>query len=240
MVTTLHGLTPADYPGAARILRYAAQTVVACAPAVRRAVVAAGLPASRVRTITNGAALEPASEERIEVAAARLGIRRPAVIGVGRLVAQKSWSTLVEAACDSGLDGVDIVVIGEGEQRAELEARTAAAGGRVRFVGAVDDVAAALGLAGCLVNSSSWEGLPLSLLEALSLGVPAVATAVDGIVDVVPPDAALLVPPGDPPALAAAIRRVLFEEGLATRLSANARDAAKTWSPCNRCWATRT
>ena len=62
-----------------------------------------------------------------------------------------------------------------------------ASGGRVRFVGLVDDIAALVGLASCVVSTSSWGGLPLTLLEALSLGVPVVATAVDGVTDVVPP-----------------------------------------------------
>ena len=63
----------------------------------------------------------------------------------------------------------------------------------------VDDIPALVGIASCVVSTSTWEGLPLALLEALSLGAPVVATAVDGITDLVPLGAALsLVPPGDP------------------------------------------
>ncbi len=107
----------------------------------------------------------------------------------------------------------------------------AASGGRVRFVGLIDDVAALLGLACCVVFTSSWEGLPLTLLEALSLGVPAVATAVDGVTDVVPPGAALLVPPGDPQAVAGAVARVLSDDGLAADLRREALAAAPRWGP---------
>ena len=107
----------------------------------------------------------------------------------------------------------------------------ALAGAGVRFVGHVDDPAALLGLADCMVQTSTWEGLPLTLLEALSLGVPVVATAVDGVQDVVPAGAALLVPPSDPTAVAAAVRRVVSDPGFAEGLSLRARAAAAAWSP---------
>jgi glycosyltransferase involved in cell wall biosynthesis len=81
------------------------------------------------------------------------------------------------------------------------------------------------------VSTSSWEGLPLALLEALSLGVPAVATAVDGVTDVVPPAAALLVPPGEPRAVAGAIARILEDGTLASGLRREALAAAPGWGP---------
>jgi glycosyltransferase involved in cell wall biosynthesis len=120
------------------------------------------------------------------------------------------------------------VVAGTGPLQAELQA---AGDGRVRFVGVVENPAALLGLAACAVSTSVWEGLPLALLEALSLGVPVVATAVDGVCDVIPPDSAILVPPNEPAAVAAAINRVLEEPELAERLSLAARRAAAGWTP---------
>jgi glycosyltransferase involved in cell wall biosynthesis len=71
--------------------------------------------------------------------------------------------------------------------------------------------------------------LPLTLLEALSLGAPVVATAVDGVTDLVPPAAALLVAPGDPAAVSEAISRVLTDDDLATNLRRNALAAAPSW-----------
>ena len=71
--------------------------------------------------------------------------------------------------------------------------------------------------------SSAWENLPHSAVEALSVGVPVVATAVGGVPEVVREgENGLLVPPGDPGALAAAMRRVLYEPGLRDRLAAGA------------------
>jgi glycosyltransferase involved in cell wall biosynthesis len=151
------------------------------------------------------------------------------VVGIGRLVTQKNWPAFIEAA--DHLPGPTYVVAGEGPLRQELVDLAKAARGRVRFVGLVDDVAALVGLASCVVSTSSWEGLPLMLLEALSLGAPVVATAVDGVTDVVPPTAALLVSPGDPLAVAGAISRVLGDHDLACELRREALAAAPSWGP---------
>jgi glycosyltransferase involved in cell wall biosynthesis len=202
-------------------------TVIACAPAVARSLRAAGFPAHRLGVVTNCAALAPAPAHERAALRASLGVGdRPLVVGLGRLVPQKSWATLVRAA--GQIPHADIVVAGDGPLRGELEA---AGGGRVRFVGVVENPAALLGSAACVVSTSVWEGLPLGLLEALSLGLPVVATAVDGVRDVVPPDSAILVPSGDPAAVAAAINRVLGEPGLAGQLSQAARRAAAAWAP---------
>jgi glycosyltransferase involved in cell wall biosynthesis len=230
LLTTLHGVAPPDYASAARLLRMAGGHVVACAPAVARSLQAAGFPTSGVEVIVNGAGLRPPAPSQVDALRARLGVgNRPLVVGIGRLAPQKSWTTLVEAM--RRVDGADALVAGEGPMREALEEAAAAAGGRVRFVGAVDDVASLLELADCVVSTSTWEGLPLSLLEALSLGRPVVATAVDGVRDIVPPDAAVLVPPHDPEAVAAAIGRVLHDQRLANRLSLAARATASAWMP---------
>jgi glycosyltransferase involved in cell wall biosynthesis len=229
LVTTLHGLAPADYATAARLLRVAGAEVVACAPAVGRSLLAAGFPAGRLEVITNGVAVEPASEAELAAARRRFAVgSRPLVVGIGRLVAQKAWPTLIEAARQ--LQDVDVLVAGDGSLRADLEAAAARSGNRVRFVGPVERPAALIGLACCVVSTAVWEGLPLALLEALTLGAPVVATAVDGVADVVPGHAALLVPPGDPAAVAAGVTRVLTEPGLAERLSRAARSASPSWA----------
>lgn len=129
------------------------------------------------------------------------------------------------------LDGPAFAVAGDGPLRRDLADLAARYGNRVRFVGTVDDIAALMGLARCVVCTSAWEGLPLTLLEALSLGTPVVATAVDGVTDVVPRDAALLVEPDDPAAISAAISRILASEQLAEELRRKALAAAPTWRP---------
>jgi len=224
LMPTLHGLAPSDYAGARRVLGWTAHRVVA------RSLAAAGFPGTRIEVITNGAALRPAGNQRQADlrAALQLG-SAPLVVGIGRLVEQKNWPVFIEAA--GSVEGPAFVVAGEGPLRRELTDLARRSGDRVRFLGTVDDIAALMGMASCVVSTSVWEGLPLTLLEALSLGVPVVATAIDGVMDLVPATAALLVPPGDPTAVAEAISRVLADDGTALQLGNNALLAAPSWSP---------
>jgi glycosyltransferase involved in cell wall biosynthesis len=222
-------VAPSDYAGASRILRWSAQRVIACAPSVARSLETAGFPPARIDVITNGAALLPAGTQRQADlrAALQLG-SAPLVAGIGRLVEQKNWPLFIEAA--GHVDGPAFVVAGEGPLRLELTDLARRSGNRVTFLGMVDDIAALVSQVSCVVSTSTWEGLPLTLLEALSLGVPVVATAVDGITDVVPPTAALFVRSGDASAVAEAISRILADDDVARQLRNNALLAAPSWS----------
>jgi glycosyltransferase involved in cell wall biosynthesis len=228
LMPTLHGLAPTDYGGAARVLRRAAPRVIACAPSVGRALEAAGFPGPRIDVITNGAALRPAGAQRQADLRAVLGLgSAPLVVGIGRLVEQKNWPAFIDVA--GRLEGPAFVVAGDGPLRPVLTDLARRSGDRVNFLGIVDDIAALVGLASCVVSTSIWEGLPLTLLEALSLGAPVVATAVEGVTDVVPPTAALFVPPGDTAAVAAAITTILADDIMAIELGSRALLAAPGW-----------
>jgi len=229
LLTTFHGVAPEDYKAAARALRWSSPRVVACSPAVGASLAAAGYPAGRIGVVTNAAGLEPAGEERLAAMRDRLGLDgRPLVVGFGRLAAQKAWPTLIEAA--EGLEEADVVVAGAGPLQDELVAAAGASGSRVRFIGPVDDIPALVGLASCVVSTSTWEGLPLSVLESLSLGKPVVATSVDGLADIVSSDAVVLVPPGEPAAVREALRGVLADPGLARRLGDAGLRLAQNWT----------
>jgi glycosyltransferase involved in cell wall biosynthesis len=230
LIPTLHGVAPGDYGPASQILRRAAPRVIACAPSVGRSLQAAGFPGDRIDVIPNGAALCPAGRQRQEDLRQALGLGGgPFVVGIGRLAPQKNWPDFLTAA--ALLDGPTFVLAGDGPLRSELTEQARKLGQRVQLVGPVNDVAALIGLAACVASTSIWEGLPLTLLEALSLGAPVVATAVDGVSDLVPREAALLVSPGDPRAVSVAVGRVLTEPGLAKQLRRNALAAASRWRP---------
>jgi glycosyltransferase involved in cell wall biosynthesis len=232
LMPTLHGVDPADYQAASRVLSHTARRVIACAPAVARSLQAAGFPGDRIDVITNGAALQPAGSRRQAELRASLALgQAPLVVGLGRLVEQKNWPVFIEAASRLDEHGPSFAVAGAGPLRQQLVDLASRHEHPVRFLGVVDDVAALLGIAACVVSTSSWEGLPLTLLEALSLGVPVVATAVDGVTDLVPAGAALLVPPGDPAAVSTAISRILTDDDLAAALRVAALSAAPAWRP---------
>jgi glycosyltransferase involved in cell wall biosynthesis len=167
---------------------------------------------------------------------------RPVVLAVGRLAPQKGFGTLLEAAVSwRDMEPPPLVLIaGDGPLAANLHARAAALGVDAEFLGHRDDIPALLAAASVFVLPSRWEGQPLVLQEAMRAGAAIVATQVGGIPELVGrPDsagssdsavstAALLIPPGDPDALAAAVRAVLTGPDLAARLRAAARARAAT------------
>jgi len=153
---------------------------------------------------------------------------RAVVLAVGRLVAQKGFGLLLDAA--TGWRDIRpeplLVIAGEGPLAAGLESRAASLGLEVRFTGHRADVPALLAAADVFVLPSVWEGQSLVLQEALRAGMPVVATRVGGNQGLTGEDAAILVPPGNPGRLAGAVRSVLADPALAARLGKAAADRA--------------
>jgi glycosyltransferase involved in cell wall biosynthesis len=147
---------------------------------------------------------------------------------VGRLVPIKRVDVLLRALQPLRASGtpVRLAVIGDGESRAELERLAGDLGveDAVSFVGFMQDVTEVAAAADIAVLSSDNEGTPVSLIEAAAAAVPAVATAVGGVPDVVLDErTGLLVAAGDHKALAAAIRRLGGDPALRERMGAAAR-----------------
>ncbi len=141
------------------------------------------------------------------------------MLTTARLDAQKGLTYLLDAA--ALLPDPMFAVVGDGPERAALEAQVAALGlrDRVRFLGYRSDVPELLAACDVFVLPSLYEGLPLALLEAMASGVPVVATAIGGVDEAVQDGvSALLVPPADARALGVAIRTLLDDPGLARQL----------------------
>jgi glycosyltransferase involved in cell wall biosynthesis len=153
---------------------------------------------------------------------------RPVVLAVGRCARQKGFDVLLDAAVI--LQDQDpaprLVIAGDGPLVGQLAARSAAAGTEVRFLGARTDVPALLAAADVVVVPSRWEGQPLIVQEALRAGRPLVASRVGGIPALTGETAALLVPPGDPDRLAAAVTSVLDDPVLSGHLASAAAERA--------------
>jgi glycosyltransferase involved in cell wall biosynthesis len=110
------------------------------------------------------------------------------------------------------------VIAGSGPLEGQLQAQITSTGAPVRLLGRRDDVGDLLEAADVVVLSSAWEARALVAQEALRVGRPLVATAVGGIPDLVG-DAALLIPPGDAGALAAALASLLDDTAARNRLA---------------------
>jgi glycosyltransferase involved in cell wall biosynthesis len=149
---------------------------------------------------------------------------RPVVLTVARLDEQKGHRYLLEAATQ--VPEAQFVLAGDGPLRVSLEAQARALGvkERVKFLGYRTDIADLLADCDVFVLPSLYEGLPLSILEAMSAGKPVIATHIGGTDEaVIAGETGLLVPPADSAALAAAIRAVLTDQPLAQRLAAAGR-----------------
>lgn len=119
-----------------------------------------------------------------------------------------------------------VLVAGDGPEAGHLVALAAelGVGWRVALLGHRTDIGALLDLADAVVVPSRSEGLSVFLIEALTAGCPVVASNTGGLAELVTDgENGLLVPAGDPLALAAALRRLLADPALAARLSAAAR-----------------
>jgi glycosyltransferase involved in cell wall biosynthesis len=170
-------------------------------------------------------------------ARAELGLAPDArVVGsVGNFTAKKDQATLLRAVAEvptadlgGGGDAV-LVLVGLGPLEGELRAlaRDLGIAERVVFAGSRDDVFALLPALDVFALSSRFEGLPIALLEAMASGVAPVATRVGGIPEVITDGRdGVLVDPGDPTGLAAALTRVLGDDDERARIAACARARA--------------
>lgn len=150
------------------------------------------------------------------------------VIGfLGRLAPIKGADLFFQMALRLGREFPELhaVLVGEGQQREELEARARGMGlGQIHFLGHREDIGDTLRAIDVVVMPSRHEGLPLILLEAMAAGRPIVASAVGGIPEVVENGrSALLVPPGSVDALTQATRTVLIDPPRAEALAQTAR-----------------
>lgn len=158
------------------------------------------------------------------------------VVAVGRLVEKKGFDVLLRAFAEVARDRPrsTLRIIGEGPQRAELEAQVDALGLRdnVELAGAVphDEVLAAVAASAVLclparvAKDGDADSMPLVVKEAMAREVPVVVTPVGGLPELVDEQVGLVVPPDDPGALAVALDKLLGDEQLRTRLGRAGRE----------------
>ncbi len=174
-----------------------------------------GYAPSKVITVRNGVDLAGWPASKLDRRRKRLELRLTDgefLIGaLGRLDRQKGFATLVEAMAALKGTPVRCAILGEGPERARLEAliRRREVERSVWLLGERGDIPAWLSAFDAYCLPSLWEGLPNALLEAMALGLPVIASGVDGVPEAVTDGVdGLLVPPGRPVPLARALREL--------------------------------
>lgn len=205
----------ATYSVPRRWIRWAAgraARLVTVSSGLARRLVALGIAPDRVRVLRNGVDLNFFRPGDRDAARRELGFARPTLLAVANLVPKKRHSLIIEAL--AALEGVDLVIVGDGPERAKLEALAMrlGVGDRVRFLGGRPQafLPRIYGAADLLVHPSLREGWPNVLLESMACGTPVVVSAFDGVADIVAaPEAGRIVPDGGPRVLADAVRDLL-------------------------------
>jgi glycosyltransferase involved in cell wall biosynthesis/GT2 family glycosyltransferase len=238
LVVTIHGLhslrrsTRKSGLWLSRLALWRADRVIVLSSSDRSALIHARLaPAARVVSV-RGAFRDP---RRIDRRRARIGLNVPdgtlTVVWLGRLSREKSPSTFV-SAIHAAAEQINVIGLmgGDGPLRPDVESSiaNATAPSLVKMLGWLEDPGELLSAADIFVSTSEWEGLPLSVLEAASVGLPLVLTDVPGNRDLkdagVP---SVLVPAGDPDALAGAILELAANPDRRSAMGTEAADTVR-------------
>lgn len=168
---------------------------------------------SKQHTIANGIEIPPSTMEHVNLTGR-------AVVMVSGFRPQKDHLTAVKAMAYLP-DDVHLYFAGEGTTIGSVKDFVTKSNldSRIHFLGNVDNVSALFASARCALLSTHYEGMPLSIIEAMASGTPVIASAVPGVTEIVA-DAGLLFPESDPKALAESILRVIDDSPERTRLIA--------------------
>lgn len=193
-----------------------------------------GLPGDAVSVVPNGVPVHPGDGHRIRN---ELGMApgELLIIAVGNLIPRKGHALLIEALADLHDEGADrpwqlAIAGGGGNEGPRLQGiiRERGLEGRVHLLGMRTDVADLHAAADIFTMPSTWEGLPLAILEAMFAGKTIVASDISGIPEAIENGReGLLIPPGDVAALKGALQRVMADEPLRRRLGCAALERAQ-------------
>ncbi|WP_162562487.1 glycosyltransferase family 4 protein [Salinigranum rubrum] len=205
-----------------RIMIRRSDRIIAVSEAVAEYSYSLGGVPERTNVIPNGV-----DTERFHPNPERTGSN--SILFVGRLVQNKGPQTLIDAMpmVLRSVPDADLKIVGTGPMENTLKARTEELGIQesVRFVGYVQSVAEAMRSADVFCRPSLSEGMPLTVLEAMASGLPAVVTPVAGVPEIVTHgETGVLVPPKNPAELSEAIVDLLSDDGSRKRIAESARE----------------
>jgi glycosyltransferase involved in cell wall biosynthesis len=221
--TGLDDRVAASFEASERRALESARLVVVTSPRTAEGLVEYGVASPRIAVVVPGT--EPAPLAR----GSRDGLTR--LIAVASVVPRKGYDTLIEAVSHLPEHVWTLTCVGsldrDPDTVARLRARITVPGlvNRVAFVGELDSdtLSTYYDDADVFVLPTWYEGYGMAVAEALARGLPVVSTPTGAIPELVGHEAGLLVPPGDAPALADALARVMSDAGVRARLAAGAR-----------------
>jgi glycosyltransferase involved in cell wall biosynthesis len=251
-VSTVHN-SLYDYPASAlrravylsldRLTVSWTETIVCVAESLARdLVLRSRVPAGKVRVVQNGvdlARFDPACAEGERIRRAS-GLGQAPVLGIiGRMTPQKDHRTFLAALARVKAECPDVqaLIVGDGPLRQDIEAEAMGLGltAACHFVGVRGDIPDCLAAMTVVVLSSVSEGFPFTVLETLAMARPLVATAVNGVTEIVDPDVTgVLVPPRRPDLLAAAVLDLLRDPERARGLGQAGRKDVEVRFPIER------
>ncbi len=213
-----------------------ADRVIAVSDAVAAVLRAGGIDHQRITVVHSGIDLREVERATSGAVRARLGLPADALLAVcvGALGKDKDHATLLRAA---GLllnrcRQLHWAIAGEGPERPALERLRDELGlrGRAHLLGEVEEPLGVIADGDIFVMSSRHEGLGTSVLDAMALGIPVASTAAGGLPEVLAGGAGLVVPSGEPAALADAVARLAADADLRRELQTRARIAVRRFS----------
>lgn len=231
---TVHNVAEREATGLMRIFekvayRFCRFTPVAISPYCRKTISDLyNIPEEKIPTVVNGI---DTARFHVTVPYADRPASPLTILSTGRMEEQKRQGLMLEAFAEFHRTHPDsrLRLLGDGPLRSQLEAQIEALGltNVVELPGIVSDVETHLNRANIFLLTSDFEGLPLSVLEAMSCGLPVVATRAGGTVDILPPEAGILVDLGDKHGIVDALVRLSDNSALRAAMSVGAvRNAA--------------
>jgi glycosyltransferase involved in cell wall biosynthesis len=187
-----------------------------------------GVPAAKIRVLHNPVDLELINERAQESIDGELSNDRPVVAAAGRLASVKNYPLLIAALAElSSTTPVHVWILGEGPERARLEALAAQSGvgSLVRFLGFQSNPWRFIARADAFALTSTYEGFGNVLIEAMACGTPVVATRSPGTVEIVDDGRNGVLVEHEARSIAQAIARLLIDRDHRDALVARAKDS---------------
>lgn len=233
LAVTYHGSEPSRIASFGGIARAADLVITPSHRSAEDLEKIGGVPRAKLKVLGLGVA-PPPDDAPEEIAALRrelLGDGDRVVVTLARLEYQKGIDILIEAAQRIVKDhpGVRFAVAGDGVDEAKLKAQARALGvdRHVRFLGRVSRPHLYLRASDIFLLTSRWEALPFSIVEAFQAGIPAVATACSGVVELIDDQVGAVVPVGDVAAIAEAVGRIIADDALRKAMGRAALERSK-------------